>query len=334
MALPLPTVKQNALVPKLAGDAIPKLAPKPVAPPAAPGVPKQEAPIGPPAPATAVPAPAYAPGQPKAGPVGTQINPAGPLTETVGTLTPPGPVVAPPTVAPPAAVPAPQTPLAAPTVAPTLTPTDPDNPLTAQTIAPASGVDHFRLAQERFDTFAQGSDPAYQAALRDAKRVGAAAGGLGSGMLRTSLGDYAANRANALDVEKRRTFADAIENTVGDARFATGVAQQQQGFQSDQQRQAFENELRRMGFDDDLLNSAFGRALMQWQAGNAGGTGSGTILSGANQAGNTGRDAMTALEEWLAERNRAGTSAPTPPGALGGFNPYKPPPSYDPKEVP
>ena len=297
-----PPVKQNALDPKLAGDMIPKLAPKPVAP--APGVPQPAAPAVPPA----VPAPTSAPGQPQAGPVVTaQPIGTGPLTETVENLAPPAP----------AAVPAPAPPAqpSAPSVSPTLTPTDPANPLTGQTIAPAQGVDHFRLAQERFDTFAKGSDPAYQAALRDAKRVGAAAGGLGSGMLRTSIGDYAANRANSLDVEKRRTFSDAIENTVGDARFATGVSQQQQGFQNEQQQQAFMNKLREMGFDDDLLNSAFGRALMQWQAGNTGGTGSNTILSGAGQAGDTGRDAMSALEAWLAERGRAGGQRPpvTPP---------------------
>ena len=318
MALPLPTVKQNALVPKLAGDAIPKLAPKPVAPPmAAPGAPKQEAPIGPPAPATAVPAPAYAPGQPKAGPVGTQINPAGPLTETVGTLTPPGPVVAPPTVAPPAAVPAPQTPLAAPTVAPTLTPTDPDNPLTAQTIAPASGVDHFRLAQERFDTFAQGSDPAYQAALRDASRQGAAMGGIGSGMLRSRFGDLATDRTNALGTERRGLFTDALLGSVDDARFATGLAERQQGFQSGQQRDAFANELARMGIGDQLTNSDFNRDLQTWLAGNTGGTGSGTMLTGANTAGNNAADSWEALRRWMESRSAApGPGMTVPPGTV------------------
>ena len=289
MPLPLPT-KQNALVPKLAGDVTPKT-------PGAPGQPRVPAPLGTPA------VPAAPTGMiPTPPPIGV---PEGP-TAVPAPRQPQGETFAPPT-----GLPAPNQPVAPPDVSPTLTPTDPNDPLTGKTIAPGRGLDHFALADERFDTFAKGTDPAYQAALRDAKRVGAAAGGLGSGMLRTSLGNELNLRNTQLDTEKRGLFSDALEDTVGDARFATGIAQDQQRFQSGQQQQLFENELRRMGFDDDLLNSAFGRALMQWQAGNTGGTGSGTILSGAGQAGDTGRDAMSALDAWIAARNRI-------PGAGGG----------------
>jgi hypothetical protein len=307
MPAPAYGTKQNALVPKLAGDTLPKAKP-PAAPSPTGAVPVPDGVLTSTAPAGAPPAPAASP---------TNRPP------TPETLTPPGGAIPAPTTS----VPVPG--MGAPNTAPTLTPTDPNNPLTGQTIAPGAGVDRFALAMDRFDQFAKGSDPAYQAALRDANRYGAANGRLGSGMLRTSFGDLANQRSLALDTEKRGLLSDAIEGTVGDARFATGVAQQQQGFQSGQQQQAFENELRRLGFDDDLLNSAFGRALMQWQAGNTGGTGSGTILTGAGQAGDTGRDAMSALDAWLAERARTQGRLPgspaTPAGVTFGGGVTRPP---------
>lgn len=197
---------------------------------------------------------------------------------------------------------------------PTLTPTDPNNPLTGQTITPGNTADRWQLAQQKFDQFVEGTDPAYKAALRDANRMGAAAGGLGSGQLRTNIGDLAATRGREMDLSKRGFLTDALEGSIGDAWKEIGLTQQQQGFQSEQQQRAFENELRRMGFDDDLLNSEFGRNLQTWMAGQTGGTGSGTILTGAGQAGDQGRDAMEALTQWLAERARE-TSAPTPPPA-------------------
>src|SRR5688572_12266263 len=55
----------------------------------------------------------------------------------------------------------------------TLTPTDPNNPRTGQTITPGATADRFQVAMDRWNQFEQGSAPAYQAALRDAKRVGA-----------------------------------------------------------------------------------------------------------------------------------------------------------------
>ena len=195
----------------------------------------------------------------------------------------------------------------------TLRPTDPNNPLTGQTITPGSTADRWQLAQQKFDQFVEGTDPAYKAALRDANRMGAAAGGLGSGQLRTNIGDLAATRGREMDLSKRGFLTDALEGSIGDAWKEIGLTQQQQGFQSEQQQRAFENELRRMGFDDDLLNSEFGRNLQTWMAGQTGGTGSGTILTGAGQAGDQGRDAMEALTQWLAERARTtGGQLPQP----------------------
>ena len=224
------------------------------------------------------------------------------------------------------AVPAPtpiQSPIAAPAPAATpapvsnaspvsLTPTNPENPLTAQTITPGQGADRFALAQQKYDQFVQSTDPSYQAALRDAKRAGAAAGGLGSGQLRTSIGDLAGQRANAMDVQRQGVFTDASGGSIDDAWKSIGLSERQQGFQNTQQQQAFENELRRVGFSEDMINSAFNRGLQSWQAGQAGGTGSGTMQSGASNYAGQGQDALEALNNLIRQRaSQPSGTAPT-----------------------
>lgn len=211
-------------------------------------------------------------------------------------------------------------PAPAPTPSPapfTTTPTNPNNALSAQTIAAGPGVDRFAVAQEKYDTFVKGTDPSYQAALRDASRRGAAMGGIGSGQLRSTFGDLATDRTNAIGNERSKLFTDALLGSVDDGRFATGVAQQQQGSQIGQQ------------------NDAFNRSLQQWMAGQSGGTGSGTALSGANAAGNGSQDALAALQAWYAQQGQQPT-APAPanaPAASAGslpawLQPYAQTPAY------
>ncbi len=257
-------------------------------------------------PVPAGPLPA-SPSAPTGIPTATPVN-RPPQGETFGNL-PPVPTE-----------PVPATP-AGPGLGPTLTPTDPNNPLTTQTIGAGTGMNRFDLAKQQFDTFVQGTSPAYQASLRDANRAGAAAGGLGSGQLRTSIGDLANTRANALDVKEKQTFQDALLGSVDDARFATGLTERQQGFQSEQQQRAFENELRRLGFDDQMLNSAFGRALQTWMAGQAGGTGSDTVLAGANRTSTQaagGQDALGDLIRALMARQTGGTTPQSGTTNAGG----------------
>lgn len=227
---------------------------------------------------------------------------ASPIYRNPGT--PPAPGTGLTQVAPPTAIPAQSVaPVPAPAPSPsptgaspyTLTPTNPSNPLTAQTITAGPGVDRFAVANQAYNDFIAQTDPSYQAVLRDANRMAAAGGGLGSGMLRTSLGNLADQRATALQTERSGLFRDALLGSVDDARYATGVAQQQQGFQSGQQDQAFN------------------QALQRWLAGQQGGTGSGTVLSGANQAGGNAQAATEALRQWLGARAASPSSPATPP---------------------
>jgi hypothetical protein len=195
-------------------------------------------------------------------------------------------------MAPQTALPArPQAPVTPqPAGGPVLTRTDPNNALTSQTITPGAGVDRVALAADRFKTFTASTAPAYQAALRDANRMGAAAGGLGSGQLRTSFGDLGLARTNQLQTASDTLQQNALDGSIEDGWRGIGLAERQQGFQRGQQGDAFQE------------------ALARWNAGNMGGTGSSSQAAyGANVAGQ-GQDALSALNTYA----RNGASAPTP----------------------
>lgn len=183
-----------------------------------------------------------------------------------------------------------------------LTPTDPNNPLTGQTITPGDMADRFAIAQQRWQQYVDSTGPQYQAALRDANRMGAAAGGLGSGQLRTSLGDLAAQRGQSLDLAGRGFLTDALEGSIGDAWNSIGLAERQQGFHQGQQDRAFGNEVTRLQMEEALRSGDFNRALQLWMAGQQGGTGSDTLLGGAGQAGDNAAGGTNALYEWMRQR--------------------------------
>lgn len=202
--------------------------------------------------------------------------------------------------------------------------TDPDNPLTERTIQRDPLVDRFNLARQQFDTFVQGTDPQYQAALRQANRYGAATGRLGSGDLRTDFGNLAQQRDLQLRTAQNEFLQGALGGSIEDQFRDIGIAQQQQGFQNQQQQQAFENELRRLGFSEEMLNSAFGRALQTYMAGQAGGTGSATgVTVGQNQMAQ-GQSALDALNAMI--RNQPAVGAPTMGTGLPTRWPWQTPP--------
>jgi len=191
--------------------------------------------------------------------------------------------------------------------------TDPTDPLTGRTIARTDAQDRFKIAQDRFNTFVESTDPQYQAALRQANRYGAATGRLGSGDLRTDFGNLAGQRDLQLRTQGNTFLQNALEGTIDDQFRDIGIAQQQQGFQNQQQQQAFENELRRLGFSEDMINSAFGRALQQYQAGQMGGTGSSTSMGVGQNQFNQGQSALDALNNMLKGIPQTPRSPATPP---------------------
>lgn len=145
--------------------------------------------------------------------------------------------------------------------------TTPQNTLTNYTLSRAAGADRYAQAQNQWDAWQRATDPQYQAATRDALRNAAAGGALGSGMLNTSLGDLASNRALQMDTQKQNFLSQALTGSIEDAFRDVGIAQQQQGFQNNQQQQAFGNAMQSTSLQEALRSGAFSRALQALTAG-------------------------------------------------------------------
>ena len=124
-----------------------------------------------------------------------------------------------------------------------LVPTDPNRALTSQTIVPGQMADRYAIAQQKFDQFAQSTDPQYQTALKQANRYGAATGRLGSGSLRTDFGNLANQRNQQLDTSREGFLTDALNGSIDDAWRGIGLAERQQGFQQGQQDRAWDQGL-------------------------------------------------------------------------------------------
>jgi hypothetical protein len=128
-----------------------------------------------------------------------------------------------------------------------------------------AGVDRTKLAQQMFDTFAESTNPAYEASIRDATRAGAGAGRIGSGMLRTSYGDLADQRNRQLGTAQKQFMQDALEGSIGDQFNKVGALSGLEGQQYGEGVDA-NNQLRtERGYQTDLGQQAFTNALTQWR---------------------------------------------------------------------
>lgn len=143
------------------------------------------------------------------------------------------------------------------------TPTVPGQDLRSSTIQAKSGLDRVGLANQLIQQQHAQAEPEWQRLQRALTQNAAANGQTGSGMFRTSLGDAA--RQHALDTQTSDLgfLADALKGGVEDDRFATNVAQQQQGFQEGQANTAFNQE-------QAIQNGDYIRSLQSLLAGNQG----------------------------------------------------------------
>lgn len=151
------------------------------------------------------------------------------------------------------------------TTAYTATQTDPTNNLTNQTITPGAGVDRYNIAKQQFSNYADSTNPAYQASIRDATAAAAGAGQLGSGQLRTSYGNLANQRNQQLQNAQNSFLTDALNGSIQDAYNNIGIAQQQQGFQSGQQQNAYNQALATGQFNNATQQQQFNQALQGGQ---------------------------------------------------------------------
>ena len=145
-----------------------------------------------------------------------------------------------------------------------------------QTIQPGPSVDRIALAQRAWDASVAAGAPAYESALRSAKSEAAGVGQLGSGMLRTRIGDLGLARQRDMDQQRQQLMNDAITGSISDQYQNLGIAQQQQGFQAAQQTTDFAQRLaeKQQGLAGTLGLGNLGVAQQQANTAQAGTLGS------------------------------------------------------------
>jgi len=114
-----------------------------------------------------------------------------------------------------------------------------------------------------FNTFAQQTDPAYQAAMRQATAQAAANGGIGSGALSTTYGNLANQRNLQLEGMQQQAQQAAL---TGQAQYQLQQLGALQGLNSQQfgQQQAQTNQLnQQQGFQNNLQQQGIGNAVNQ-----------------------------------------------------------------------
>lgn len=207
--------------------------------------------------------------------------------------------------------------------------TNPQSDLRGQTITPGPMADRNQIAQTYENNWNNATAPQYQADLRSATSQAAGAGQLGSGQLRTSLGNLAYNRDVNRNAQEGNFLNSALQGSIGDAYNNIGIAQQQQGFQAGQQNQSFQQGLQALQSGQSGNPADTQLALSQMygnQSGNAFGSIPGLLNSGS-QAGQTNQQTKT-LQDYLNTLSGGGSPAtPTPPyspapgtGVGGAFN--------------
>ena len=194
---------------------------------------------------------------------------------------------------------------------------------TDKTITPGAGVDRVKLANDVFESSAKASDPYYQKTLRDANSAAAGNGQLGSGQLRTSLGDAASNRELQLDTLRSGLMHDATSGSIEDQYKNLAIAQQQQGFQAGQQGTAFSQATQQAALEEALRSGDFSRAAQMLQLGLTGNP-SDTALTLANSYGNQAGAAGSAAGNLIssAVRNSGGGAPSAAPADTGGGNSF------------
>lgn len=137
------------------------------------------------------------------------------------------------------------------------TPTDPANDLRGQTLGVAPTADRKALATDYLNTWDQSTAPQFQADLNTATSNKAATGQLGSGGLRTSLGDLTYNRDLQRNAQAKNFYNDALSGSINDAYQNVGIAQQQQQYQTALQNQTYNQNLASRQQEDQEYNDLF-----------------------------------------------------------------------------
>lgn len=225
----------------------------------------------------------------------------------VASTLPPAPT---PLSAIPGALPKPQ--MAQPGVA--YSPIDPTNDLRSQTIGVGQTADRNQIAQNQVNTWNASSEPQFQADLRSATSQAAGAGQLGSGQLRTSLGNLAYNRDLQRNAAQSNYLGAAQTGSIDDAYRNVAQANEQQQFQAGLQGQSFTQGLQALqaGNAGDpsatqlALAGQYGNQAAQGQAGLS------NLINGT-VANTAAQGQQSAFDQWLKSRGTGVLSQPTVP---------------------
>lgn len=174
--------------------------------------------------------------------------------------------------------------------------TNPASDLRGQTITPGPTANREQIANTYEQNWNAQTNPQFQADLKSATSQAAGAGQLGSGQLRTSLGDLAYNRDVQRNADESNFQNTALNGTINDAYNNIGIAQQQQGFQAGQQNQTFNQGLQSLLAGQSGNPADTQLALSQLYGNNAAQSGQGlnSLISGTTN-NNTQQSALQAL---------------------------------------
>lgn len=166
--------------------------------------------------------------------------------------------------------------------------TNPSNSLLGQTITPGATANRVGIANADLQNWQQQQAPIFNANLRNATQQAAGAGQLGSGQLRTSLGDLAYNQNQATNAAMGNFTQNALTGSIGDAYNNVGIAQQQQQFQAGLQNQGFNQGLQSLiaGEGGNPSSTQLGLSGIYGQQAAAGQQGVGNIIQGTTQNNN------------------------------------------------
>lgn len=148
-----------------------------------------------------------------------------------------------------------------------------------------STPDRYKLAQDEYDTYAKATAPSQDLALTNAEKMASATGTNGSGMLNTSFGNIALQRARDLQNERDTLFNTAQQQTMADRQAtlaavlgaqgqtnaqdasARGEQRSERQYQADTANNALTQAEQEAQLNDQLTNSAFNRSATQTQLG-------------------------------------------------------------------
>lgn len=163
--------------------------------------------------------------------------------------------------------------------------TNPSNSLLGQTITPGATANRVDIANADLQNWQQQQAPIFQQNLRAATSQAAGAGQLGSGQLRTSLGDLAYNQNQATNAAMGNFTQQALTGSIGDAYQNVNQADQQQAFQSQLQNQGFQQGLQSLaaGSANNPSSTQLGLSGIYGQQAAAGQQGVGSLIQGTTQ---------------------------------------------------